>query len=354
MGRRETETRPKFKQSLTGTQACKIYQEYALGLTYPLSPPSGSKALEGSGQRVEWLRGVDLGAGLIPWTEESGRLQSKGSQRVRHDWACPHALDWSPAPSFPSCVALGKSPILSKQLVKEGWQNRILLSHWRIHYIILNPVSSTKEAFHRCWPLQLAFTCNQFPVMSPTLPEWGIFLKEYTQFPVGFFLNQPLLRKSADLEKLKKKKSSQPSPLSWPRMSTTCEENNLVVTGARTRTPWCFPAQRWPTSANPQANLRPAGLSVQSQNLRLRPSWVPSSPSPGSPPRLIRTKKTPEHQTHGMHFASRGRHYVSSETAPDLVSGPPAPRTSGCTYFPCGFGQVTKLSGIQSPHLYST
>jgi len=151
-----------------------------------------------------------------------------------------------------------------------------------------------------------------------------------------------------------KKKSSQPSVLSWPRMSTTCEKNNLVVSGARTRTPWCFPAQRWPTSANPQANLWPAGLSVQSQNLRLRPSWVPSSPSPGSPPRLIRTKKTPEHQTHGMHFASRGHHYVSSETAPDMVSRAPAPRTRGCTYFPCGFGQVTKLSGIQSPHLYST
>ena len=27
----------------------------------------------------------------IPWTEEPGRLQSMGSQRVRHDWACTHA-----------------------------------------------------------------------------------------------------------------------------------------------------------------------------------------------------------------------------------------------------------------------
>ena len=26
-------------------------------------------------------------AGRIPWTEEPGRLQSMGSQRVRHDWA---------------------------------------------------------------------------------------------------------------------------------------------------------------------------------------------------------------------------------------------------------------------------
>ena len=28
----------------------------------------------------------------IPWTEESGGLQSMGSQRVGHDWACTHAL----------------------------------------------------------------------------------------------------------------------------------------------------------------------------------------------------------------------------------------------------------------------
>ena len=27
----------------------------------------------------------------IPWTEESGRLQSMGSQRVRHDWATKHS-----------------------------------------------------------------------------------------------------------------------------------------------------------------------------------------------------------------------------------------------------------------------
>ena len=30
----------------------------------------------------------------IPWTEEPGGLQSKGSQRVRHDWK-PSSLSWS-------------------------------------------------------------------------------------------------------------------------------------------------------------------------------------------------------------------------------------------------------------------
>ena len=30
----------------------------------------------------------------IPWTEEPGRLQSTGSQRVRHDWATGHPGAW--------------------------------------------------------------------------------------------------------------------------------------------------------------------------------------------------------------------------------------------------------------------
>ena len=29
----------------------------------------------------------------IPWTEESGKLQSMGLQRVGHDWACTHCMN---------------------------------------------------------------------------------------------------------------------------------------------------------------------------------------------------------------------------------------------------------------------
>ena len=44
----------------------------------------------------------------IPWIEESGRLQSKGSQRVRHDWVTSLSLftfmrwrrKWQPTPVF--------------------------------------------------------------------------------------------------------------------------------------------------------------------------------------------------------------------------------------------------------------
>ena len=44
----------------------------------------------------------------IPWAEEPGKLQSMGSQRVRHDWATSHSLftfrnwrrKWQPTPVF--------------------------------------------------------------------------------------------------------------------------------------------------------------------------------------------------------------------------------------------------------------
>ena len=35
----------------------------------------------------------------IPWTEEPGRLQTVGSQRIRHNWAAEHTymgLKWKP------------------------------------------------------------------------------------------------------------------------------------------------------------------------------------------------------------------------------------------------------------------
>ena len=32
--------------------------------------------------------------GESPWTEEPSGLQSRGSQRVRHDWATPHRVQW--------------------------------------------------------------------------------------------------------------------------------------------------------------------------------------------------------------------------------------------------------------------
>ena len=36
----------------------------------------------------KWQPNLEFLPGKIPWTEESGRVQSMGSQIVRHNWAC--------------------------------------------------------------------------------------------------------------------------------------------------------------------------------------------------------------------------------------------------------------------------
>lgn len=66
MERRETDGHKQnsSRPCLTIASDCKIYKEYSLDLMYPLSPPSGSKALEGRGQEAEQLSSMDLGAGL--------------------------------------------------------------------------------------------------------------------------------------------------------------------------------------------------------------------------------------------------------------------------------------------------
>ena len=43
----------------------------------------------------------DFLAWKISWMEESGRLQSTGSQRVRHDWAASLSLLWASLSIFP-------------------------------------------------------------------------------------------------------------------------------------------------------------------------------------------------------------------------------------------------------------
>ena len=59
----------------------------------------------------------------IPWTEEPGGLQSKGSQRVRHDWVTKHTYGFAPgqklfyesktSPNF--CVGTSKKETLKER-----------------------------------------------------------------------------------------------------------------------------------------------------------------------------------------------------------------------------------------------
>ena len=47
------------------------------------------------GQKDSWEEEMaacfSILAGIMPWTEDAGDLQSMGLQRVWHDWACTHA-----------------------------------------------------------------------------------------------------------------------------------------------------------------------------------------------------------------------------------------------------------------------
>ena len=60
----------------------------------------------------------------IPWTEESGELQSMGSQRVRHDWATnTHTcllLPWNYIPPSPDELAALGSINLSSSFPSSG------------------------------------------------------------------------------------------------------------------------------------------------------------------------------------------------------------------------------------------
>ena len=61
----------------------------------------------------------------IPWMEEPGRLQSKGSWRVRHDWATSISLftfmhwrrKWQPTPVFLTGESQGQGSLVGFNLV---------------------------------------------------------------------------------------------------------------------------------------------------------------------------------------------------------------------------------------------
>ena len=69
----------------------------------------------------------------IPWTEESGRLQSMGSHKVRHDWsdlACMHALEKEMATHsssltwrIPGMVEPGGLPSMGSPRVGHDWSD---------------------------------------------------------------------------------------------------------------------------------------------------------------------------------------------------------------------------------------
>ena len=61
----------------------------------------------------------------IPWTEEPGRLQSMGSQRVGHDWATSLSFTFMSYIGLPRWLSVKRThlPVQEMQIWTLGWEN---------------------------------------------------------------------------------------------------------------------------------------------------------------------------------------------------------------------------------------
>ena len=92
----------------------------------------------------------------FPWTEEPGGLQSKGLQKVKHDWVCMHTC----------CIFLSYYNLLTHQVYSKQGQ---LWRRWRVG----NPALGTAVPCHHSlvpgtWPpLECASCSRSFPDSFP-------------------------------------------------------------------------------------------------------------------------------------------------------------------------------------------
>ena len=79
----------------------------------------------------------------IPWTEESSRLQSMGSQRVRHNWATSLSLSRIFTPSSPPGSPIHRCPLYCSGVKLNMFQDhydsvlKLPPDYCLLHYILL-------------------------------------------------------------------------------------------------------------------------------------------------------------------------------------------------------------------------
>ena len=112
----------------------------------------------------------------IPGTEEPGKLQSMGLQRVRHDWATEHA-------SFPCCRARALGTWPSAAVAPRLWSTGSIavahglsystacgifldqslnpcLLHWQVDSLPLSPKGSPYLSIHKCISIYVMYTLS--------------------------------------------------------------------------------------------------------------------------------------------------------------------------------------------------
>ena len=96
-------------------------------------------------------------AWIIPWTEESGRLQSMGSQRIRHNWMTNNTLKLANNPS--ACISLANTnPSQFSSVAQSCLPNPCPLSRW-CHPTISSsavPFSSHLQSFPASGSFQMS------------------------------------------------------------------------------------------------------------------------------------------------------------------------------------------------------
>ena len=109
----------------------------------------------------------------IPWTEEPGRLQSTGSQRVRHDWATEHTqLTYSVEGSFLIAWILWKICWKLQAFLENAWVlSQIWFCNSRLRTSSLGNEVRPKHSTHSHHPG--AGWCQHFgwPSLTPTTPN---------------------------------------------------------------------------------------------------------------------------------------------------------------------------------------
>ena len=119
-------------------------------------------------------------AGRIPWTEKPSRLQSTGSQRVRHDWAT------SPSPSPSRELYKVQTPFMSLQLFKikrflnwkkgggECWKLSLATCYCSLHV----KMPKYKKQIYNCLCTNTPVGVGSFPPVAWSMTTDGLWVRK--------------------------------------------------------------------------------------------------------------------------------------------------------------------------------
>ena len=144
-------------------------KKYFTSFTYPLSyyPMSLVCFL----RRTKWQPTPVLLPGKIPWTGESGRLQSMGSRRVGRDWATSFWLftfmhwrrKWQPTPVCLPGESQGQGSLVGCLSIYGVAQSRTWLKRLSSSSLFLKLMYSVTENLYLnyllCWSSTHCFSC---------------------------------------------------------------------------------------------------------------------------------------------------------------------------------------------------